>query len=87
VAAPTARPHDTVYGLAASVWTPDEDRAIRLARRVQAGSTFINVHRRGASGVDMPFGGFKESGLGRGHGVVALEEQFELHTISSRRPQ
>jgi acyl-CoA reductase-like NAD-dependent aldehyde dehydrogenase len=35
----------------------------------------------------MPFGGFKESGLGRGHGVVALEEQFELHTISSRRPQ
>ncbi len=79
--------NDTVYGLAASVWTPDEDRAFRLARRVQAGSTFINVHRRGASGVDMPFGGFKESGLGRGHGVVALEEQFELHTISSRRPQ
>jgi aldehyde dehydrogenase len=79
--------NDTNFGLAASVWTPDEERAFRLARRVQAGSTFINVHRRGASGVDMPFGGFKESGLGRGHGVVALEEQFELHTISSRRPQ
>ncbi len=79
--------NDTQYGLAASVWTPDEERAFRLARRVQSGSTFINVHRRGASGVDMPFGGFKESGLGRGHGVVALEEQFELHTISSRRPQ
>ncbi|MGZ9159742.1 MAG: aldehyde dehydrogenase family protein [Candidatus Limnocylindrales bacterium] len=79
--------NDTDFGLAASVWTPDEDRAFRLARRVQAGSTFINVHRRGASGVDMPFGGFKESGLGRGHGVVALEEQFEMHTISSRRPQ
>jgi len=79
--------NDTEYGLAASVWTPDEERAFALARRVQSGSTFINIHRRGASGVDMPFGGFKESGLGRGHGVVALEEQFELHTISSRRPQ
>jgi aldehyde dehydrogenase len=79
--------NDSQFGLAASVWTPDEERGFRLARRVQAGSTFINVHRRGASGVDMPFGGFKESGLGRGHGVVALEEQFELHTISSRRPQ
>ena len=79
--------NDSQFGLAASVWSPDEERAFRLARRIEAGSTFINIHRRGASGVDMPFGGFKESGLGRGHGVVALEEQFELHTISSRRPQ
>jgi acyl-CoA reductase-like NAD-dependent aldehyde dehydrogenase len=33
----------------------------------------------------MPFGGFKLSGLGRGHGVVSLEEQFELQTISTRK--
>jgi aldehyde dehydrogenase len=78
--------NDTEFGLASSIWTTDEDRAFELARRIEAGTTFVNVHRPGASGVDMPFGGFKQSGIGRGHGVVALEEQFELHTLSSRRP-
>ena len=78
--------NDSNFGLCSSVWTPDEDRAWRIARKIQAGTTFINVHRRGASGVDMPYGGFKESGLGRGHGVVALEEQLEMHTLSTRRP-
>ncbi len=78
--------NDGPFGLSSSIWTPDEARAERLARRIEAGTTFINVHRRGASGVDMPFGGFKESGLGRSHGVIALEEQLEPHTISTRRP-
>lgn len=78
--------NDSEYGLSSSIWSRDEERAFALARRVQAGTTFINVHRRGASGVDMPFGGFKESGIGRSHGAVALEEQLELHTISSRKP-
>jgi aldehyde dehydrogenase len=78
--------NDSNYGLTSSVWTKDEARAWELARKVQAGSTFINVHKRGASGVDMPYGGYKESGLGRGHGVVALEEQLEMHTLSTRRP-
>jgi aldehyde dehydrogenase len=78
--------NDTEFGLASSIWTQDEERAFALARRIESGTTFVNVHRPGASGVDMPFGGFKQSGIGRGHGVVALEEQFELHTLSSRRP-
>jgi aldehyde dehydrogenase len=78
--------NDSDFGLTSSIWTNDLPRANRVARRIQAGSTFINVHRGGATGVDMPYGGMKESGLGRGHAVVALEEQFELHTISSRRP-
>jgi aldehyde dehydrogenase len=78
--------NDSIYGLSSSIWSLDEERAFALARRIEAGTTFINVHRRGASGVDMPFGGFKESGIGRSHGVVALEEQLELHTISSRQP-
>ena len=80
------RANQSAYGLASSIWSRDVDAAMTLARRIEAGSTFVNVHRAGASGDDMPFGGFKESGLGRGHGVVALDEQFELHMISSRRP-
>jgi aldehyde dehydrogenase len=78
--------NNSEYGLASSIWTRDEDHGIALARRIEAGTTFINVHRAGASGIDMPFGGVKQSGVGRGHGVIALEEQFELHTISTRRP-
>ncbi len=77
--------NDTEFGLASSVWSEDSDRAWRLARKIEAGTTFVNAHVF-ASGVDMPFGGFKSSGLGRGHGIVALEEQFELHTVSSRKP-
>ena len=80
------RANSTEYGLGASVWSRDETRAFDIARQIQAGSAFVNIHRLGASGDDMPFGGFKESGLGRSHGLIALEEQFEVQTISSRRP-
>ena len=80
------RANATEYGLAGSVWSRDEKAAFALARRLETGSAFVNIHRLGASGDDMPFGGFKESGLGRSHGLIALEEQFELQTLSSRRP-
>jgi len=76
--------NETEFGLASSIWTVDVDHGWELARRIDAGTTFINTHAF-SSGVDMPFGGFKLSGLGRGHGVVSLEEQFELQTISTRK--
>lgn len=76
--------NDTEFGLASSIWTENIDHGWELARRIDAGTTFINTHAV-ASAVDMPFGGFKFSGLGRGHGVVALEEQYELQTISTRK--
>jgi aldehyde dehydrogenase len=82
-----AMANDSNFGLASSIWTSDEERGFELAREIEAGTTFVNVHRLGASGPDMPFGGVKESGIGRGHGLIALEEQFEVHTMSSRRPQ
>lgn len=74
----------TEYGLCSSIWTPDVDRAFRLAREIEAGTTFVNVHRPGASDVDQAFGGVKQSGMGRGHGIWALEEATELHTVIHR---
>ncbi|MGY1840282.1 MULTISPECIES: aldehyde dehydrogenase family protein [unclassified Modestobacter] len=74
--------NDTEFGLAASVWSEDREHALRVARRLESGSVFLNVHRIGASDVSMPFGGFKGSGIGRGHGITALEACTELQTIA-----
>lgn len=76
--------NDSEYGLAASVWSQDVDHAFDLARRIQAGSVFVNVHRVGASDPSMPFGGFKQSGIGRGHGEIALDEAMELQVLADR---
>ena len=76
--------NDSEFGLAASVWTNDIDHGFEVARRIEAGSVFVNIHRVGASDVSMPFGGFKQSGVGRGHGFVALEENSELQTLAHR---
>jgi acyl-CoA reductase-like NAD-dependent aldehyde dehydrogenase len=77
-----AMANDTEFGLAASVWSEDRAHALRVARRLECGSVFLNVHRIGASDVSMPFGGFKGSGIGRGHGLTALHACTELQTIA-----
>ena len=74
--------NDTEFGLAASVWSRDREHALRVARQVQSGTVFINVHRYGASDVSMPFGGVKGSGIGRGHGLSALHACTELQTVA-----
>lgn len=79
-----ARANDSPYGLTASVWTADEAYGFSLAPQLEAGSVFVNVHRVGASDVSMPFGGFKRSGLGRSHGLVAVEENTELQAVIRR---
>ncbi|KQV06328.1 aldehyde dehydrogenase family protein [Leifsonia sp. Root112D2] len=76
-----AAANDTEYGLAASVWSSDVDRARDVARRVQAGNVFINVHRVGASPMQVPFGGMKQSGLGRNHGMQAVTNSMEEQAI------
>jgi aldehyde dehydrogenase len=76
--------NDTEYGLAASVWSADVDHALRLARKIESGSVFVNSHRVGSSDQTMPFGGMKQSGLGRNHGMWAIEECMELQAISHR---
>lgn len=74
----------TDFGLAASVWDDDVDHAFAVADRIDAGTVFVNVHRVGASDLSMPFGGFKQSGLGRGHGYVAVEECSEVKVVAQR---
>ncbi len=62
----------TEYGLAAGVWTTDVRRALRLARRLVAGTVWINAYR--TLNYAMPFGGLKRSGYGRENGVEAMHE-------------
>ncbi|MEO7123737.1 MAG: aldehyde dehydrogenase family protein [Lacisediminihabitans sp.] len=71
----------TEYGLCSSVWSSDPDHARSVALRIQAGNTFINAHRIGASVPLVPFGGFKQSGQGRNHMMHAIAECTEEHAI------
>jgi acyl-CoA reductase-like NAD-dependent aldehyde dehydrogenase len=70
--------NDTVYGLAGAVWSKDESRAQRVARRIRAGQIDING---GAFNMNAPVGGFKQSGHGREAGVYGLEEFLEYKSL------
>ncbi|TDD27900.1 aldehyde dehydrogenase family protein [Kribbella turkmenica] len=71
--------NDTIYGLAASVWTKDVKRAHSLARAIRAGRIGINVH--GLPDVTMPTGGYKQSGWGRELGPEGLESFLETKSV------
>jgi acyl-CoA reductase-like NAD-dependent aldehyde dehydrogenase len=71
--------NDTPYGLAGAVWTKDVHRAHRVAARIKAGSVWINAYRVVAPSV--PFGGFKNSGLGRENGLHAIDEYLEEKAV------
>ncbi|MDB5726928.1 MAG: Aldehyde Dehydrogenase [Noviherbaspirillum sp.] len=76
----------TEYGLASSIWARDTERALKLAEQLEAGITFINSHTRTALGeTTMPFGGVKQSGIGRVRTTVGLAEYVEYHAISVNR--
>jgi len=92
------RANDTTYGLAAGVITKDcklkknvrhsdvwciyiiVTRALRFVEQLQAGSVWVNQYR--AIQFQAPFGGFKQSGLGRELGRYSLEEYYEVKTVS-----
>lgn len=67
------------YGLSGSIWTNDLKRALRVARRVESGVLSVNSHS--SVHVEAPFGGFKQSGIGRDLGMAALEGYTELKNI------
>ncbi|MEA3194990.1 MAG: aldehyde dehydrogenase [Betaproteobacteria bacterium] len=70
--------NDSPYGLAGAVWSKDEARAQRVARRIRAGQVDING---GAFNMNAPFGGFKQSGHGREAGRYGLEEFLEYKSL------
>jgi betaine-aldehyde dehydrogenase len=70
--------NDSVYGLAGAVWSKDEARAQRVARRIRAGQVDVNG---GAFNMNAPFGGFKQSGHGREAGKYGLEEFLEYKSL------
>lgn len=74
-----ARANNTRFGLGASVWSTDVGRAQAVGRQLEAGQVWINRH--GGNPVYVPFGGAKESGLGREHGVEGLRAYMEMQTV------
>jgi betaine-aldehyde dehydrogenase len=71
--------NDSEYGLAASVWSTDVDRPLRIARQIQAGTVWIN--NWAVVYDETEEGGYKQSGLGRLNGVSALDDFVEYRTI------
>lgn len=70
--------NDSIYGLAGAVWAGDDARAMRIARRIRTGQVDING---GAWNTQAPFGGFKQSGIGRENGKYGLEEYLEYKSL------
>ncbi len=75
----------TSFGLGASVWTDDIERGVAIARRLESGSAWVNRH--GLVMPDTPFGGMKQSGIGRANGQAGLDSYCELQTISVALPR
>jgi betaine-aldehyde dehydrogenase len=71
--------NDTIYGLSGSIWTRNGARALRMARAVEAGALSVNSNT--SVRVTTPFGGFKQSGIGRELGPHALEHYTELKNV------
>lgn len=76
------RANATMYGLAAAVWTKDISKAHAIANSVRAGTVWVNCY--GVVNGATPFGGFKQSGLGREYGEYGLQQYTEIKTVTMR---
>jgi betaine-aldehyde dehydrogenase len=71
--------NDSVYALAAGIWTRDYRRAWRVARAVQAGTVWINTYKQFS--ISTPFGGWRDSGLGREKGRFGIRQYMEQKSL------
>jgi acyl-CoA reductase-like NAD-dependent aldehyde dehydrogenase len=71
--------NDTRYGLAGAVWSQDEEKALRVAKKLRAGTVWVNEYHMVSE--KAPFGGYKQSGLGRELGEHSLDEYTEVKHI------
>ena len=71
--------NDIRFGLGAGVWTNDIGRAIRMSERIQAGTVWVNTYR--AVSYMSPFGGYKDSGLGRENGMQSIREYLQVKSV------
>lgn len=71
--------NDVIYGLASGVWTGDIRRAIEIPKRIKSGTVWVNTYR--AVSYVAPFGGYKQSGLGRESGQQAIQEYMQTKTV------
>jgi betaine-aldehyde dehydrogenase len=71
--------NDTVYGLASGIWTADYKRAWRVARALEAGMVWINTYKQFSTA--SPFGGFKDSGLGREKGLLGIRTYQQVKSL------
>lgn len=74
-----ARANDSIYGLGSSIWTRDLNKATRAAEQIEAGYTWINSAQIIYD--ELPFGGFKQSGVGKEHGIEALDHYMESKAV------
>jgi len=75
--------NDSELGLSSSIWSSNEDRSLQLARKMEAGMTIINSSHQSPLGHKyMPFGGVKQSGIGRENSETIFEEFTEFHAIN-----
>ncbi|WP_042347032.1 aldehyde dehydrogenase family protein [Bacillus massiliigorillae] len=72
--------NDTVFGLAGSVFCQDMEKAMRVVRQIQAGITWVNCYH--VATIQAPWGGYKQSGVGRGLGMFGLDEFSEKKQIN-----
>jgi len=74
--------NDTTYGLGNGLWTKDLDKALQVSKQLKSGTVWVNTYLDGAP--QMPFGGYKRSGLGRENGIEGLTEFMDVKSTFIR---